>query len=218
MNNKFSKYIIFALTVILGISIAFQFKGSNINMQYVPIKVVYDYNRALEMERAEMNNLISLTENYRTKIKEYENAALQEGDITELILKEIEEYKLLSGVVDVQGPGIILIMDDATRDLYEGEDPNNVLVHNIDVLNIINDLKIAGAEAISVNGQRLMSNSEIDCSGYTIKINNEEYGMPIIIKAIGEPKQLEASIKGPGTYGNLLKEIGLFIEIGRAHV
>jgi len=210
---KFPRFAIFLLTFTLGIALTLQFKNPNNNYKYVPINVIYNYNKSLEKEKAEINNLKTLKYNLINKIKDYESASEKDENMIQLILEQIKEYKMLSGITDLEGPGIIVIMDDATRDLYEGEDPNNLLVHNIDVLNIVNDLKVAGAEAISINGQRLLSNSEIDCSGYTIKINNEEYGMPIIIKAIGEPKQLEAAIKAPGTYGNLLKEIGLFIEV-----
>jgi len=212
-NKNLTKFIVFLLTTLLGISIAFQIKDTNKRYQYVPLKTIYDYQKQLDKEKAEITNLNILIESYKNKITEYENVRLKDGDITNLLKEEIKEYKNLAGYNDMQGPGIILIMDDAVRDLYEGEDPNNVIVHNIDVLNIVNDLKIAGAEAISINGQRLLANSEIDCSGYTIKVNSEEYGMPIIIKAIGEPKQLEAAIKAPGTYGNFLKDFGLFLEV-----
>lgn len=212
MHLNLSKFIVFVLTIVLGISISFQIKNLNNGYEYVPLKVIYDYQKSLEIEKAENENLEVLIENYKMKIKEYEDTKAQGGDIEDLLKNEIEEFKALSGYTEIQGPGIIIIMDDASRELYDGEDPNNVLVHEVDVLNIVNDLKIAGAEAISINGQRLLSTSELNCSSYTIKINNQEYAQPFIIKAIGEPKVLEAAIKAPGTYANLLKDYGLFIE------
>ncbi len=212
MHLDLSKFIIFVLTVVLGISISFQIKNLNNGYDYVPLKVIYDYKREIEKENAEIENLQILINNNEMKIKEYEDAGSQGGDITYLLRNEIADLKKVSGFTKVQGPGILIIMDDASRDLYDGEDPNNVLVHEVDVLNIVNDLKVAGAEAISINGQRLLASSEINCSSYTIKINNQEYAQPFIIKAVGEPKQLEAAIKAPGTYGNLLTDVGLFIE------
>ncbi|MDK2918219.1 MAG: hypothetical protein PWQ37_952 [Candidatus Petromonas sp.] len=213
MAKFFSKLNILLLTIILGIAISFQIKNLNPKYKYVPLKVIYDYKKVIQKEKAEINNLRPLIESYKEKIQAYETAKDKDGDITSLLKNEISQFKTISGFTDVQGPGIILIIDDGSRKLYEGEDPNNIIVHNIDILNIINDLKVAGAEAISINGQRVLSNSEIDCNGPTIKINGQLFAQPFIVKAIGEPKHLEAAIKAPGTYGNLLKEVGLFIEV-----
>lgn len=213
MYSNLARLNIFLLTVLLGITISLQIKNLNNKYEYVPLKVIHDYKKAIEKENAEIDNLKDVIANYNEKIKEFENVKIREGDITKLLKTELIELKTISGFTDVEGPGIIIIMDDGSRELYEGEDPNVLIVHNVDVLNIINDLKNAGAEAISINNQRVLSISEIDCSGYTIKINGREYAQPFIIKAIGEPKHLEAAIKAPGTYGNLLKEIGLFIEV-----
>lgn len=60
---------------------------------------------------------------------------------------------------------------------------------------------------MSVNGQRIVANSEIKCSGATITINGITYGQPFIIKAIGDQKQLEASVLSPDSYGDILKQL-----------
>ena len=82
----------------------------------------------------------------------------------------------------------------------------------MDILRLVNDLKIAGAEAISINGQRLLSNSEINCAGHTIRINNQFLLSPCY-KAIGNPKVLEAALVAPGSYGELLKQYGIYIKV-----
>ncbi|WIF94748.1 DUF881 domain-containing protein [Caminicella sporogenes] len=208
-----NKLNIFLLTLILGITISLQIRSFNKEYEYVPLRVIYDYKKQIDKEKTELKKLKEVINDYTAKINEYEDAKIRDGDITKVLKKELNEVKKISGFTDVEGPGIIIIMNDGSRKLYEGENPNVLIVHNIDVLNIINDLKNAGAEAISINNQRLLFNSEIDCSGYTLKINKQEFAQPFIIKAIGNPKQLEAAVKAPGTYGNLLKEIGLFFEV-----
>ena len=78
----------------------------------------------------------------------------------------------------------------------------------------VNDLKTAGAEAVSVNEQRIMSISEIQCAGATITVNNHTYGQPFVIKAIGDPDMLGAAIKSPESYASLLKDVyGLGLEV-----
>lgn len=213
MGNFFSKFNILVLTILLGIAISFQIKNLSTRHEYVPLKVIYDNKKILDKERAEVENLKAVIQDYKNRIEEYDRVKAKDGDITKVLKSEIQRMKTLSGYTKVEGPGVIVILDDGSRQLYEGENPNNILVHDIDVLNIINDLKSAGAEAISVNGQRLLPTSEIVCSAYTVQINGQEYGQPFVIKAIGEPKHLEAAIKAPATSGYFLKEIGLFVEV-----
>ncbi len=66
------------------------------------------------------------------------------------------------------------------------------------MLKVINELWAAGAEAISINEQRLVVGTEIRCAGPTISVNNAKYTPPYEIRAIGDPKTLEASLKMRG--------------------
>lgn len=213
MKKNYMRLNILILTVILGILISFQYKSINGDYEYVSLDKIQDYKQNLEKEKAEIAQLNTAIDDYKNKIDEFRITKIKDGDITQLLQKEIREYKTVSGLTDVYGPGVIIIIDDATRELYQGENPNDVLVHDVDILNIVNDLKIAGAEAISINKQRVLSSSEIDCSGYTIKINGQEYGHPYVIKAIGDPQHLEAAINAPMAYGYMLKLYGIFVEV-----
>jgi Uncharacterized protein conserved in bacteria len=120
---------------------------------------------------------------------------------------------LISGSTDVHGEGVIVFIDDGTRDLTEGEDPNVVLVHDMDILTIINDLNNSGAEVISVNGQRITNTTSISCSGYTIRINDQFFARPFEIKAIGDSKRMAAILVGPEGYGTLLKDYGVIFKL-----
>jgi uncharacterized protein YlxW (UPF0749 family) len=131
------------------------------------------------------------------KLSKYESAIASEGSIQEILIQDIELMKIHSGYYDLEGPGVMVLLSDSDRELYEGEDPNNVIVHDADVLKIMNDLKTAGAEALSINGQRVLSTSEIQCAGATITINQFTYAQPFVIKAIGNPDLLNAAIRAP---------------------
>jgi len=208
MSNKF---YIFMMACIVGLLMALTLDNASAEYRIVPFKVINDYKKVIEKEQAEMQSIRNLLDESIKKI-EYFKGEQAEGDVGKALKNELDEYKASAGLTALEGPGVLVILSDGDRELIEGEDPNNLLVHDIDVLNIVNDLKIAGAEAISLNGQRVVSISEINCAGPTIKINDRVYSQPYIIKAIGNPDYLRAAIKAPGTYGNLLKQVGLFVE------
>lgn len=210
MRNSNKTYIFF-MACILGTVLAFIAKDISGDFTFVPFKLINDYQKVIEKERSEIKRFESLVDDMKIKISEFKSEQAG-GDLQTVLEKELQEYKIITGYVPVEGPGVLVILSDGERGLLEGENPNNLLIHDVDVLNIVNDLKVAGAEAISINGQRLISISEINCAGPTIKINDQVYAQPYIIKAIGNPDYLQAAMKAPGTYGNLLKQVGLFIE------
>lgn len=208
------KFNILVLCILLGFLISLQIKSVNGEYLYVPLETINGYKTAIKSEEKEIENLREVIKERKQRINEYFNIVEEGGKIKETMLKELEEQQLISGFTNVEGQGIILVVNDATRDLYEGENPNDVLVHDLDILNLINDLKAAGAEAISVNGQRLLPTSEINCNGHNIRVNGRVYAQPFIIKAIGDSKTLEAALVAPDTYGNYLKEyVGLYVEV-----
>ncbi|MFZ5965843.1 MAG: DUF881 domain-containing protein [Bacillota bacterium] len=199
------------LSILLGFLLSLQIKSVRGDYQYVPLKIVHDYNISLESERKEIENLRSVIRERHNQIIEYEQLKDEGGLFIEKIKEDLAYQKLIGGFTDVRGDGVIVTLNDEVRELYEGENVNNIIVHDIDVLTIINDLKVAGAEAIAINGQRLLSHSEINCAGNTIQINRQRFAQPFVIKAIGDPKTLEAAINAPGTYAHRLRELELIL-------
>ncbi len=103
--------------------------------------------------------------------------------------KEIDALKELAGLTETKGEGIEVIISDA-EDVPSNKDPNNYIVHDYDLQIIINALWRAGAEAVSLNGQRFVSTTAIRCAGSTVMCNSEPLGSPYVIEAIGEPDAL----------------------------
>lgn len=135
-----------------------------------------------------------------TKINEYKNNASAKDRTHALLNSEIEDLKVLAGISELQGSGIIVTLDD-TRAINQIAadagfyDPNVYVIHDSDILLVINELRAAGAEAISVNGQRITSLSEIRCVGPVIQINGIRLTAPFKISAIGAPDLLASSLK-----------------------
>ncbi len=212
---KIKTIFLLLFCILIGLLISIQSRMITGSFLYISPKVLQDYETSIKTEKMEMEQIKSLIIEKQNKLNEY--TGYEESDnILSAMNQELKRLKLISGFMDIKGEGVIVLLDDGTRDLYQGENPNDILVHDIDLLTIINDLKVAGAEAISINGQRLISNTEINCSGHSVRINNQFFAQPFIIKAIGNPKTLESALSAPGTYGEFLREYGLILNVNKS--
>lgn len=101
--------------------------------------------------------------------------------------KEIKVGNTVLGLTDVTGEGVEITLKDNQNVTLETatNDMSYYVVHDIDILSVVNELKNAGAEAISINGERLINTTSITCAGNVAQINGEKVGAPFIIKAIG---------------------------------
>ena len=149
----------------------------------------------------------------RGRIEEYEKSAANVSGLAEAMQKELDKARMLAGLLPGTGPGVVITMDDSNFPKQSGEDPNLFLIHDEDILKVVNELFAAGAEAVSVNGQRIIANTEIRCVGPTIIINSVRMAPPFIIQAIGDPETLETSLKMRGGIVESLKVFGIQVNI-----
>jgi len=175
---------------------------------YVSPKVMDEYQVAIESEKQSILQIEERILETKNKLEEYKKLAAEDenADLLSEMQKKLDEYKLVSHYTAVKGEGVSIYLDDATRELMEEEPVSNVLVHDSDLLAILNDLFAAGAEAISVNGHRIANVSAISCSGYTVRINGQFEARPFRIKAIGASDRLTSALLGPDGFGTLLRD------------
>ena len=132
---------------------------------------------------------------------------------------ELTTARMLLGLTEVKGKGVIITLEDNLKVMNNLTaliiDPNQLLVHDGDLINIVNILKNAGAEAISINDQRVVSTTAITCDGYVVRINGEKVGAPFTIKAIGSPEYLKGSLDVSG-YMEQMKEDGVIVDIKKS--
>ncbi len=125
-----------------------------------------------------------------------------------LLSKDLANAQFLAGLTDVKGPGVIITMDDSKlpypKDMPSSIPPQNI-IHDNDIGQVVNELRASGAEAISVNDQRLVAVSPIRCAGPTIFINNTPQTPPYVIKAIGNPTILTTAINISGGMASIFK-------------
>lgn len=146
-------------------------------------------------------------------VEEYKTNSSSNNLLIESMKDEISALSLISGVSDVKGEGIILTLVDGAQ----AADSSNVntLVHDSDILTVVNELKAAGAEAISVNGQRIISSSAIRCVGPVIQVNYQKVATPFEIKAIGNSAYLESAMNIKNGIVDTLREYGIGITVTR---
>ena len=156
-------------------------------------------------------------ETLEAKLEETRKRAVANDDTDLQNATELNENKNILGQTEVKGSGIIVKLDD-NRDLDSSQVLNvsNLLVHEGDLLKIVTELFNAGADAISINGQRITSNTSILCDGNIIRINGEKTGVPLTINAIGYPERLYYAMVRPGGYLELMARDGVKIEVEKS--
>lgn len=109
---------------------------------------------------------------------------------------QLQDAKVVAGLTELEGPGVKVTLRDNTK---SGPLPSDGdLIHDIDILRVTNELFSAGAEAVSVNGQRLVANSSIRCAGPTILIDDVKVASPFVVLAIGNQSVLYSAFTMAG--------------------
>ncbi len=200
--NKDYKISITLVCVLLGMLLVAQFrvtqtiKGDSISYQRIE----------------DLSERLNKAEKERDFLK-VELQKVKSKGTDEVLSREINKLKLQANLVGVSGQGVTVVLDDSKVIKKPLENPNLYLIHDDDLLKIINELRAAGAEALSLNDERIVATSEIRCAGPTVSVNNTRSAPPYVIKAIGNPKTLEASLKMRGGVVDTLKFWGIQAEI-----
>ena len=150
------------------------------------------------------------------ELEEVRKQATQNDTKSSAKQEEIKNNNMLLGLSEVKGEGLqIVIADNNTGTLKnesEALDLSSQVVHYDDLIEVINALNNAGAEAISINGQRIIQTTAITCEGNVIKINGQKVSSPFTRKAIGSQGLLYGSLTMIGGYLYILDEAGVIVE------
>lgn len=144
----------------------------------------------LSEEQAKTEALRSLLMEYKDELQQFSEQAEQSGGYAKVLTQRLEQTMILAGQTTVEGPGVVVKLSDSRRPNTTGVDENNYVIHDEDLLKVVNELRDAGAEAIAVNGERLLATSEIRCAGSTVSVNNSRFAAPFTVTAIGNADDL----------------------------
>lgn len=112
-----------------------------------------------------------------------------------------ELYQFYSGLTPVSGSGIEISLDDGNP--VSGELTSLMVVHDTMLIRIVDGLRAAGAQAISINGERIVTMSAIKCVGPSVIVNGRKQFAPYTIKAIGNPGMLYSAFINSEAYWSL---------------
>lgn len=165
----------------------------------------------------EYNLAYKQLEEAEKRLEEVRNQATQNNKTDSDTEAEIKENRKLLGLTEVTGQGFIIKLDD-NRQINSSEVLNvsDYLVHEGDLLYIVNELFNAGADAIAINDQRVTSKTSIICDGNIIRINGEIVSVPITIQAIGYPERMYYALKRPGGYLEILANAGVQVYVQKS--
>lgn len=204
MKNNKEFFFVFIAAIIVGalISMNFNFEGIQ---SYTQLNAT-QYQDAIE-ERAtlykDIGNLKEDNSDIRTKINKYMRDDMKNDKILDDMKEQINAYGMFTGLNEVTGPGIVLKVNDGIININEESsyETMNKILHDSDMALIINELRKAGAEAISVNNHRIVPWSGVICNWAFIGFEDGAMeSAPFNIYAIGDPEKLKAALLEEGSH------------------
>jgi uncharacterized protein YlxW (UPF0749 family) len=131
-----------------------------------------------------------------------QGAAERRGGIAAKLAEDLRVARLLSGTTAVEGPGVTVTIDDSAM---SGPERAAFLTHEWDLRSVVNEMFLAGAEAVSVGSARVTAQTGIFCIGPLVRVGDTRLGPPFIIRAIGDPAVLQAALSLPGGVLDILR-------------
>ncbi len=139
----------------------------------------------------------------REKSTKLEEALADQTGSSKVLNETLQETKLVAGLTEVEGPGIVVTLRDSKK---TGGFAMEQIIHDMDVLRMVNELWAAGAEAISVNTHRVSTGTSFRCVGPVIHVEGTPISSPVVIRAIGDAQVLMGALAMPGGIVQELQE------------
>lgn len=156
-----------------------------------------------------------------TNLEKIRKAVAEDDENAKSIEEQVTQMNKMLGLVELKGEGVIVTLEDnktvSVENLAITDNISYYLVHYIDIIEVINELWNAGAEAISINGQRIVSNSAIVCIGNVVSINGQKIGAPFVISAIGQAETLYGALTRPESYLKVLSRDGVLTDVKKSN-
>ncbi len=202
MNDVMKKIMFGLISTVIGILISMSIREKAEIMSPMSIEKIENYNRELNVVENQINVDKEIISHIKSSIEE-KSSPFYQDELKRSLQNELKELKILSGEYDIKGEGIVIMIDDSKNEDYKNT--NLGIIHDIDIMIILNELKAAGVDAISINDVRVMGDSEIKCMGPTVKVDGHSKATPFIIKAVGDMEMIYNIMSDKNSYINLLE-------------
>jgi uncharacterized protein YlxW (UPF0749 family) len=165
------------------------------------------YGTAVQRLEEEQRGLKKKVALLQKEVQAYQELATMRQSTLGELAAELKLQKMIAGMTPLKGPGIKVVLDDSQRNPAPGENPNLYIVHDYHLRDLVNLLWQAGAEAISINKERVVATTSIYSSGGTIMVNSTRLSPPFVVRAIGDPEALLRLISDPSTLRTLKAQV-----------
>ncbi|WP_446899323.1 DUF881 domain-containing protein [Clostridium sp. LBM24168] len=219
MKNNEANIFVFMASLIIGILISMNISITKNNskdnkmvfLSSEQYQDAYNYRNKL---RNDISGYMEQYNEYSDKLEKYENNDKNRIEVKKNIDEELKQNRIILGKTAVEGQGIqINIEDGSTNDSMDAFEYQMRIVHNTDIIEVINDLNNAGAEAISINGHRIIDRSEIYCSGPFLRVNGVKIAAPFLIYAIGNKSVLHNYMMANENYLKIMMARKIFVNL-----
>jgi uncharacterized protein YlxW (UPF0749 family) len=168
-------------------------------LNFLPI----DQNKRMSEATVDINAVAELSSEVsklRQEKTELENALADQNKGSKALNDSLQEAKMFAGLTPLEGPGVIVTLKDSPAGQADlsGSPDARTIIHDTDVLQVVNELRSSGAEAVAVNNHRIAGAASFRCVGPTILVNDVKVASPIVIRAIGDADTLMGAMNLPG--------------------
>lgn len=213
MKKLRSQLLLGLVCLILGLMISYQLKVTGSADGMITPKNFGDLTKQIEALKREKSDLSQKVTEYQKKVNDIEESAAKESEVTSQMKTELDKLRIISGVQDVKGRGIVMTLTPS----IDVNSNTPFKINHTYLVDIVNELNSAGAEAISINEQRYVSRTQIRTAGDVMIINGERFdpGKPFVIKAIGDSEVLSGAFKLPGSVVDELEGANVKVKISQ---
>ena len=174
----------------LGFLIAAQLAAEGPRVRYTSQERAPLVETAIELQR-QHDQLRDQISTLRAQIVAIEEQGQGTTQLVRELNRELEQARIAAGLIPLTGTGLVLQLNDSSLPIPEGADEADYLVTARDIRTVIAELWLAGAEAISVNGERITVSTGVLDIGHTILVNSAYLSPPYQVSAIGPNDLLE---------------------------
>ena len=195
---------IFLMCIVLTCVMSMQFKTARqTNLTDIKNMNEDELKSEIVVWQKKYNEISKKLENVKGTIEEYQSILQNNQETSKVLDKELNNLEKLVGVTDVQGDGVVLTLED--------NEEQGITASTL--LNLVNELKYAGAEAISINNIRIVNSTDIVDVNYIIQIEGQKISSPYIVKCIGNQEYLSNNLNAKDGYLHTYTESGISVKM-----
>ncbi len=150
-----------------------------------------DLGELVAVEDARLEEATAVVDDLHAEVESLVDAAAEQTDVPQVP----DDVGIAAGRIAVSGPGVVVRLWDApTANAPPGTRPDDLLVHQQDLEAVMNAIWAGGAEAMTIQGQRVTATTRVRCVGNVLLLHGRTYSPPYEVAGIGDPGRLRRTL------------------------